>query len=164
MLFRSLGLSYRLTEKTVVRTGFGISYTPYPDNTWGYNFPVRSNNTYNAPTGSDNYGAAVLPSGLPSTFQNGLPAPDPVVVPTNGIITNPNPTTTQYYIPLNYRNGYIETWNLAIQRQLPFHFSLDVAYVGSHGVDTPANVNLKDRKSTRLNSSHVVTSRMPSSA
>jgi hypothetical protein len=137
-----LGIAYRLTPKTVIRTGFGISYTPFPDNTWAYNFPVRSNNLYVAPTGTDNYNTAVLPNNVAATWANGLPAPDPVVVPSNGIITNPNPTTAQFYIPLHYRNGYIETWNFAIQRQLPWSLSLDVAYVGSHGVDTPCSPNL----------------------
>jgi hypothetical protein len=137
-----LGLAYRLTEKTVIRSGFGISYTPFPDNTWMYNFPVRSNNSYVATQGADNFGTANLPSGLAPTFQNGFPAPDPVIVPKNGIITNPNPTTAQIYIPLDYKNGYIEAWNFAVQQQLPFHFALDVAYVGSHGVNTPASPNL----------------------
>lgn len=137
-----LGIAYRYDEKTVFRTGFGISYTPFPDNNWAYNFPVRANNQYLSPTGADNYAPAVLPSGQAPTFQNGFPAPDPIVVPTNGIITNPNPTTAQNVIPLNYKNGYIESWNIAIQRQLPFRFALDVAYVGSHGVGTPAAINL----------------------
>jgi hypothetical protein len=137
-----VGLAYRLSDKTVVRSGFGISYTPFPDNTWMYNFPVRSNNQYVAPTGSDNYATAVLPNGQAPTFQNGFPAPDPVVIPANGIITNPNPTTAQFYIPLNYKNGYIETWNIAVQRQLPWNLSLDVAYVGGHGVNIAASPNL----------------------
>jgi outer membrane receptor protein involved in Fe transport len=137
-----LGLAYRLTPKTVIRVGTGISYTPFPDNTWGYNFPVRSNNQYVAPSGTDNYNPAVLPNGKAPTFQNGFPAPDPVVVPANGIITNPNPTTSEIVIRKDYRNGYIETWNFAVQQQLPANFNIDVAYVGSHGVDTPAQNNL----------------------
>ncbi len=137
-----LGVAYRLNEKTVVRSGFGISYTPFPDNTWMYNFPVRANNQYVAPSGSDNYAPAVLPGGKAPTFQNGFPAPDPVIVPTNGIITNPNPSTAQVYVPTDYKNGYIETWNLALQRQLPWNLSLDVAYVGGHGVRVAATPNL----------------------
>ena len=103
---------------------------------------MRSNNSYNAPTGSDNYGAAVLPSGLPGHLPERLAGAGSGGGAVQWHHHQPKPTTTQYYIPQNYRNGYIEIWNLAIQRQLPFHFSLDVAYVGSHGVDTPANVNL----------------------
>ena len=137
-----LGIAYRMGPKTVIRTGFGISYTPFPDNTWMYNFPVRSNNSYVAPAGTDNYGPAQLPGGVYPSFANGFPAPDPVVVPTNGIITDPNPTTAQVWIPKNYHNGYIETWNFAVQQQLPWNLSLDVAYVGSHGVNTPAAPNL----------------------
>jgi hypothetical protein len=137
-----VGIAYRLDTKTVIRSGFGTSYTPFPDNTWMYNFPVRANNQYVAINGTDNHGTAVLPNGLVSTFQNGFPAPDPVIVPTNGIITNPNPTTSQVYVPLNYKNGYIETWNIAVQRQLPWNLSLDVAYVGGHGVNIASAVDL----------------------
>jgi hypothetical protein len=56
---------------------------------------------------------------LPPTFQNGFPAPAPVIVPSNGIITNPNPTTAQVCVPTNYKNGYIETWNLAAHSNCP---------------------------------------------
>jgi hypothetical protein len=138
-----LGLAYRLTERTVIRTGIGISYTPFPDNSWMYNYPVRSNNLYAQAKGStDTYGPAILPDGRLASFENGFPAPVSVPIPSNGIIPNPDPTTQQLYVPPNYRNSYIEAWNFAIQRQLPLRFTIDAAYVGSHGVDTPANVNL----------------------
>ncbi len=137
-----VGLAYRVTDKTVIRAGYGVSYTPFPDNSWMYNFPVRSNNSYVSPTGADNFGPAVLPGGQPASFEAGFPAPAPVVVPSNGIITNPATTTAELVIPTNYQNGYIEAWNFAVQRQLPFGLSLDVAYVGSHGVDTPTSTNL----------------------
>src|SRR5260370_42393773 len=87
-----LGVAYRLSGKTVVRSGFGIIYTPFPDNTWMYNFPVRSNNQYVAPSGSDNFATAVLPNGQAPTFQNGFPAPNPVVGRSNGITTSPDPS------------------------------------------------------------------------
>ncbi len=138
-----LGLAYRVNDKTVVRTGFGISYTPFPDNSWMYNYPVRSNNLYAQARGAtDTYGPALLPNGQVASFEAGFPAPVQVPIPSNGIIPNPDVTTLQLYIPKNYHNPYIESWNIAIQRQLPFKLSIDVAYVGSHGVDTPATVNL----------------------
>ncbi len=138
-----VGIAYRLSDKTVFRAGYGQSYTSFPDNSWMYNFPVRSNNFYQQANGStDTNGPVVLPNGSLGSFENGFPAPDPVVIPKNGIITNPNPTTSQLYIPLNYKNPYFESWNAAIQRQLPYGFLLDVAYVGGHGVDIGANINL----------------------
>ncbi len=116
-----IGLAYRLTSKTVVRAGFGISYTPFPDNTYAYNFPVRANNAYNTSPTGNGYGPAVLSDGVtPATFQAGFPAPVPVAIPSNGIIT---PTGTLassnfFVIPLDYKNPYVESWNFAVQREL----------------------------------------------
>jgi hypothetical protein len=138
-----VGLAYRLTEKTVIRAGFGTSYTPFPDNTYAYNYPVRANNAYN--TVGNGYGPAVNASGLPVTFQAGFPAPVPVVIPSNGVIpaTGSLLLNQNYFvINKNFKNPYVEAWNLAIQQALPWHFTLDVAYVGSHGVDTAAQYNL----------------------
>jgi outer membrane receptor protein involved in Fe transport len=140
-----LGIAYRVTPETVIRAGFGMSYTPFPDNTYAYNFPVRANNAYNTSPTGNGYGPAVLSDGVTAaTFQAGFPAPVPVVIPSNGRIT---PTGTLassnfFVIPLDYRNPYVVSWNLAVQRALPRHFNLDVAYVGNHGVRTPAQLNM----------------------
>jgi len=136
-----VGLAYRLTNSTVLRSGFGLSYTPFPDNTYAYNFPVRSNNEY-VTLGGNSYTGVYLPNGQLATYSNGFPAPTPVVVPSNGIITNPDKTQSYFYIPTDYKDPYVLQWNFAVQQQLPHHFVLDVAYVGSHGVDTGASVNL----------------------
>lgn len=142
-----LGIAYRLTEKTVIRSGFGISYTPFQDNTYAYNFPVRANNSYSTSgaTGANGYGPAVLSDGVsPATFQTGFPAPVPVNIPTNGLITPTGTLASSAFdvIPLDFKNTYVESWNLAVQRSIPGHFTLDVAYVGNHGVRTPTNFNL----------------------
>lgn len=136
-----LGIAYRLTQSTVIRAGFGISYTPFPDNKYAYdNYPVKGNNAYN-PTGTG-YGPAVLDNGQPATFQAGFPAPTAPVIPSNGIITNPNPNQQYEWIPLDYKNPYVESWNFSVQQSLPAHFTLDVAYVGNHGVRTAAAMNI----------------------
>ena len=36
------GFAYRFRPNTVIRGGFGISYTPFPDNTYAYNYPDSS--------------------------------------------------------------------------------------------------------------------------
>jgi hypothetical protein len=36
----------------------------------------------------------------------------------------------------------VQSWNLSVQQALPWHFTLDVAYVGNHGVRTVATYNL----------------------
>jgi outer membrane receptor protein involved in Fe transport len=143
-----LGLAYRLRESTVVRAGFGISYTPFPDNSYAYNFPVRANNAFNPALGT--FDPAVLPNGQIATFENGFPAIIQPVVPSNGIITAASSAaaasvlknSNQFVVNPNFKNPYVESWNLAIQRSLPWRFVLDVAYVGNHSVDTVVNYNL----------------------
>jgi hypothetical protein len=135
-----LGLAYRLKESTVFRAGFGISYTPFPDNSYAYNFPVRANNSFNPAVAS--FGPAVLPSGQTATFENGFPSLILPVVPSNGIITNPTVGSAYFVVNQNFKNPYVESWNLAVQQSLPWRFVLDLAYVGSHSVDTVVNYNL----------------------
>ncbi len=143
-----LGLAYRLGDKTVIRAGFGTSYTPFPDNTYAYNYPVRSNNFYS--NVGDGYATTLLPGGQAATFQQGFPLPVPVTIPSNGIIPATGTLLSQSFdvINLNFKNPYTETWNVAVQRSLPFKLVLDAAYVGVHGVDTVANYNLNSPFST----------------
>ncbi len=145
-----IGIAYRLSEKTVVRSGFGISYAPFPDNTYAYNYPVKQNNVFSQPVGCSNCGI-VLPSGQPATFQNGFPAFSPVNIPTNGIVTKPDPNQTYFFINPHFREPYVESWNLAVQRALPFNLALEVAYVGNHGVDQPAVYNLNAAQALNVN-------------
>src|SRR5215472_7199326 len=90
-----LGIAYRLNEKTVIRTGFGISYAPFPDNTYAYNFPVKQNN---ADEPNCSICPAVLPNGQTATFQAGFPAATPASIPANGIIANPDPSQVYFQI------------------------------------------------------------------
>jgi hypothetical protein len=154
------GISYRLRPNTVLRAGFGISYTPFMDNTYAYNYPIRSNNSFQ-PVSSSAYAPAVLGDGVTvSTLQVGFPAPVAVTVPSNGIIQLPVTSSGlsgvpliqakqligQVYtiIPLNWRNPYASSWNVAVQQALPYNMSLQVAYVANHGtrMSVSQNVNL----------------------
>jgi Carboxypeptidase regulatory-like domain len=135
-----LGFAYRATEQTVVRGGFGISYTPFEDNTYAYNYPVRANNSFQQ---LNAYQPALLTNGSPATFQAGFPAPVPIAIPSNGII-NPAPPQNYVVIPKDYHNPYVESWNVAVQQALPGQFSFTVAYVANHGVriGSSQNINL----------------------
>ena len=144
-----LGLAYRLKDSTVIRAGFGISFTPFPDNSYAYNFPVRSNNAFNPAVAS--FGTAVLADGVtPATFEQGFPSIVQPVVPPDGIITSASSAAAAvvlknsnlFAVNQNFKNPYVESWNLAIQQSLPGKFVLDVAYVGNHSVDTVVNYNL----------------------
>jgi len=122
------GLAYRLNDKTVVRGGFGISqfYRYTASLIWQY--PVRQNQQLVA---ANSFVAA-------GSMAAGFPAPQPIVIPPNGIITNP-PNQSFFAMPTNLPVPYVESWNVAVQRQLPANLALDVAFVGNHGVKIRTN-------------------------
>ncbi|HEX3744205.1 MAG TPA: carboxypeptidase-like regulatory domain-containing protein [Bryobacteraceae bacterium] len=137
------GLAYRLTEKTVIRTGVGVSYTPFEDNTYiNNNYPTKGNigavqgaSAYTSPT----YNGSVL------SFETGLPVPAPQAIPSNGVFSVAAlgfNGSTEAYFPTNYKNPHIIAWNFTLQQALPHHFSMDVAYVGNHGVDMGSSQNI----------------------
>jgi hypothetical protein len=139
-----LGASYRLTEKTVVRTGFGISYVPFVDNSYAYNYPIKTSTYYNnTPT----YGAALNPAGGLVNFVTGIPATPTAAFSSNGTLTESAANGTiglaNLYIPLNFKNAYVDSWNVAVQQSLPFDMVLQTAYVANHGtrVDVAQNIN-----------------------
>ncbi|MFT4112429.1 carboxypeptidase regulatory-like domain-containing protein [Silvibacterium sp.] len=135
-----VGFAYRATEQTVVRGGFGISYTPFEDNTYAYNYPVRANNSYQQ---LNSYQPALLSNGSTATFQAGFPAPVAITIPADGILTAP---ISQSYvvIPKDFYNPYVESWNVAVQQSLPAQFTFTLSYVANHGVHIGAaqNINL----------------------
>ena len=120
-IYPRIGISYRLNDKTVIRTGFGMSnFYRYTEN-WQY--PVKQAQQIIAP---NTFVAA-------GSMATGFPAPQPVVIPTNGIIVNP-PNQNYSVTPANVPVPYIESWNFAIQRSLPGNLSLEAAYVGNHAL------------------------------
>ncbi len=138
-----LGVAYRLTEKTVIRTGIGVSYTPFEDNTYiNNNYPTKGN--IGAVQGASAYTSAFY-NGSVLSFESGLPTPAPQPIPSNGIYSVTalgfNGSTEDFF-PTNYKNPHIIAWNFSIQQTLPYNFTLDVAYVGNHGVDMGSSQNI----------------------
>jgi len=65
----------------------------------------------------------------------GFPPPPFVTIPQDGIIPSA-PVQLNYSVAdKNPHHQYLESYNFAVQRQLPGGFSLDLAYVGNHGVN-----------------------------
>ena len=117
------GIAYRISEKTVLRGGYGVSTIPFPDNSYAFNFPVLQNNAFN-PVNS--FRAA-------GSMQMGFPPPLVATIPQDGIIRNA-PDNTYFVVPLDLKEAYLQSWNLAFQRSLPGNFTFEAAYVANHGV------------------------------
>lgn len=119
-----LGLAYRMNEKTVFRAGYGISFNPNRLAVYAAtNIPVTQEQSINALNSFTAAGSMAM----------GFPAPALITVPSSGIITNAPDLAYQTLQP-NVSEGYVQSWNMAIQRALPKKFTFEAAYVGNLGV------------------------------
>jgi outer membrane receptor protein involved in Fe transport len=130
-----LGIAYRATDSLVFRAGY--SRNPQNDNMIGNrmrNFPVNVQITDTATAaGSNNF----TPVG---SFSDGYPllpilALEPVMaVPTGSAIT-----TNEVG---KYTRGVISTFNVSMQKVLPFNITAQVGYVGNRQNDMVRNQNI----------------------
>ncbi len=115
-----VGIAWKPFAKTVVRAGYGINY-----NTSAYStivqqlafqppFTFTQTNPECLPTGSS---ASCIPA---AQLKLGFS-------PASSAITN------NYGVDPNYRMGYVQIWNLNIQRELKADLLLNVDYTGTKG-------------------------------
>ena len=123
------GFAYRMGNKTVIRGGMG--FTSDPDN-------FRDmRNTYPAVI-ITSYGGNAFQS--PFSLTQGLPI---VTGPNIALGRVPLPSTVSTQAIANpYRRGYIESYNLTLQRDIGAGFTATAAYVGTHEVRQMSNVNI----------------------
>ncbi len=118
-----VGMIYRMDENTVFRTGFGITYNPI-----GWSRPLRGfypatiansfvNNETFQPYGSINQGIPFFTG--PDLSSGRVPLPPQVDMRT------PEPG--------NVDRGALKSWNLFVERRLPYSLSVDLGYVGTRG-------------------------------
>jgi hypothetical protein len=135
-----IGLAWRPIARTVVRAGFGISHTPFQDNSYAFNYPVRQNVVFNSLSSftpsvqSDNTTLANLTTGFPA-------APQPII-PANGIIPNAAVTSSWTVVDTAYKDPYVMSYNLTLERDLGHGWVGNAAYVGNLGRHIPGNFNL----------------------
>ncbi len=120
------GVAYRINDKTVIRAGYGGSIIPFPDNSYAYNFPVKQNNQFVAANNFVPIGSLAAGFSTPTIFA----IPDTGIIDANlAILKN----SALYYAPPDLKEGKLHSYNVAFQRQLPWSFSVDAAYVGNLG-------------------------------
>jgi hypothetical protein len=108
-----IGLAYRITDKTVVRAGYGIYYNPNQTNTFTF---LSNNPPFSAVTTCTASAAAII------SLSNPTPASACGVAKIFNIIS-PNP---------NLPTPYMNQWSLDVQRELWRSGALDIQYLGSH--------------------------------
>jgi hypothetical protein len=125
-----LGLAYRVTDKTVIRAGFGLSTDPYY---FTYMIGIYPTTISQQIQGANSYSAA-------GSLSTGLPA---VVGPnlTLGSFPLPSNVGTNAY-PTNFDRGYVESYNFTVQSDLGHSLLAQAGYVGTHTVRAGAFVNI----------------------
>jgi hypothetical protein len=125
-----IGIAYQLTEKTVIRTGYGRSFNPSGlGAVFGqgadYNPPIVNPQSVNQP---NPYVAAF-------DLLGGPPAPIAPPVSTSGRYLLPDGVGINYFTdpPGAYRIPLVDFWNFTIQRQITSDMALEVAYIGNVG-------------------------------
>ncbi|MEO8077422.1 MAG: TonB-dependent receptor [Acidobacteriota bacterium] len=137
-----LGFAYQVTNSTVIRSGFGITYASHP---WGAQalrgwFPLTVVATFSGingfqPVTTDRaYVAAGVPN-APLGPNVGIPS---ICCPdiSKGRIPLPLVAETGYPVANQLlHRGYIKSWNFVIERTLPAKMVASIGYVGSASVN-----------------------------
>jgi len=134
MISPRVGFAYKLSEKMVVRGGYGINANPFitsgfdtPGNL-GYNGSIAVNRTTN-PTQFPQDPVFFLHQRYPD-FTATLPNRSPALANNLGI---------GYIAPDSNRVGYTQNYSLGVQYELPASFVLEVGYIGNKGTRLEAN-------------------------
>jgi len=149
-----LGAAYSLDSKTVIRAGYGLGYAQFNreggENMLSYNLPAIVNtNIVQAPQFANAGVITQAPQAICTTAQAGAsfnsanPSPcfrttlqgypTGFTSPAN-VTAASNLSTEARYIPKNLPTGYIQSYHLTVQRQFANSTTLEVSYVGEHGV------------------------------
>ena len=109
-----LGLAWKPMNLTVVRLGYGINYNLAQYGT------VIQNFAFQPPFANTQTNSVTDPATSTLTLLNGFPG-------------TPGTTTNNYAIDPNYRLGYVQIWNVDVQKTLPHGFLLNAGYNGAKG-------------------------------
>ena len=129
-----LGMAYRISNSTVIRTGYGISTDP--NFFTGKTMSSRLNFPYI-------YAQIILPPNSLSyatTFRQGLPA---VTAPdlSTGTVPVAGNVAVATYDNSNYVRGYIQTWNFTVEQRVKSWLA-SAGYVASRAVDPQDNLQM----------------------
>ncbi len=124
-----LGMAYNIAPKTVMRAGYGISYS-------FFNRPGSAQEGINAPQALFGILTQSIPTGgpAPSTFLTTLKSF------TTGIANpaNFNPLASNIdFIDPNTKWPYIQSWFFSLQRELTANTVVELSYNGNHSLRMP---------------------------
>jgi hypothetical protein len=142
-----IGLAYRLGSKTVIRTGYGITIDPDNMRNQRNAFPAVLNQDF---TPANSYMFVTSTGVAQASLRTGIPAPTAPDISTGKFTPSTVASPTTYLPTTNiaasfpkYMNrGYIQSWNLFVQREFSPSLTAEAGYVGTHAVHQMMGVNI----------------------
>jgi hypothetical protein len=134
-----LGVAYQVHEHTVVRAGYGRSFTPA-----GLGAVFGQAPDYDPPITNPQQNVQANNYSPVFNLLNGPPVIANPPIGANGRYPLPNGLNTYYFFnpPSSYRIPLADTWNLAVQHQFDPTLTAEVAYVGNVGRHLYINPNV----------------------
>ncbi len=127
-----VGFAYRMDEKTVIRSGYGISFLP--------NDVVFGNGPWTSPSNlATTVMTTTLDGGITPYATLSNPFPGGLLQPpghTSSLESTVLGSIAQVPVP-NQPAPYTQQWNFTIQRQLPGNLAAELGYAGSKGTHLP---------------------------
>ena len=134
-----LGFAWRFDPHFVLRGGFGMSHTPWQSLAYAYNYPIRTNQSYNE---LNTYTPAIDANGNDYTLEEGFPAPAAVTPGADGTISNAATSSSWSVVNTGYKDPSVASYNLTLEEDLGKRWVSTIAYVGNQGRAVPAAYNL----------------------
>ncbi|MBI3471581.1 MAG: TonB-dependent receptor, partial [Candidatus Solibacter usitatus] len=118
------GLAYRASNSFIVRAGYGITNDPFQGTELlRANYPLLIAQNIDGPN-------SFLPSGR---IEDGIPVVRPPDI-GNGIIDIPGVYAVGT-LPKDFKRGYIQSWNLTLQKDVGLGFVAQAAYIGTREIN-----------------------------
>ena len=127
-----------MNDRTVLRSGFGITTDPESFRFLRDQYPIEIAQAY---TGSAAGTLSLDPNNNPITLTTGIPIATTPVISASGFTSLPITIGTNT-TPANVRRGYIESWNLFVQRDLGHSYVANIGYVGTRAVRQFSDITL----------------------
>jgi outer membrane receptor protein involved in Fe transport len=145
-----LGLAYRLGDDMVIRAGYGLTYDPMP-----FGRPLRGFYPLTIAIASVPTAAGAIEGVTPWGFTRdasgnlvrqlgvvvGIP---PIVGPdlSSGVVPLPGNVEMRSPYRGELERGYIQSWNVFVERKLISDFKVEVGYVGTQTTHQFADINI----------------------
>jgi hypothetical protein len=130
-----IGAAYRLTEKSVLRGGFGLYY------------PTSSAHIYRDSIGTNPFSQAATKRSVAGASISAWPTggeTNGVSPISGGAVNGFGNVPAANYVPVNLKNPRLYEWNATYEQQIPWQSTMRFSYIGGHQVGQVVGIDLDE--------------------